>query len=195
MSQAAIKQNLSQSPEEIDWWSIITNPDFIEYPYPTLKQLQQLGPVHYDKKSGVYFILGYHEFSQMMKSPEMVRDTRFWSAGWNNPEYQKNDPVGYALFSGTQPQMINCDGADHARMRSVYTPAFRARMMANLHEMIQKETTRLIGQLPSGKPITLYLSLQPPCHCALCAICLIFPNPWMLKLAVGALQSFAWQMS
>ncbi len=183
MSSAALKQYLSQKREEIDWWSIITDPDFIEYPYPTLKQLQQLGPVHFDKKSGVYFILGYNEFSQVMKSPEMVRDTRYWTSGWNTPEYQKNDPVGYALFSGTQPQMINCDGADHARMRNVYTPAFRARMMSNLHEMIQEETSRLIEKLPTGKSINFISEFAAPLP--LRVMCNMFDIPKSMDVEIG----------
>jgi cytochrome P450 len=183
MSQAALKQALLQNREEIDWWSIITNPAFIEYPYPALKQLQQLGPVHYDKKSGVYFVLGYHEFSRMMKSPEMVRDTRHWKQGWYNSEYKQRDPVGYALFSGTQPQMINCDGKDHARMRSVYTPAFRTRMMTNLNVMIQAEAMLLIEQLPTDRPINFISEFAAPLP--LRVMCNMFDIPKSMDKEIG----------
>ena len=41
---------------DIDWWSILSDRTFLENPYPELRRLQALGPVHLDKSvwSAVY---------------------------------------------------------------------------------------------------------------------------------------------
>lgn len=157
-----MKQSLSETGNAIDWWPTLMDQAFLKKPYPTLKRLQRLGPLHRDPDSKVFFVLGHGAFSRILKAPEMGRDTRNWKGGWYTPEYEKSDPVGYALFSGSQPQMINCDGDDHARMRRVYTPAFRAQMMQDLIPMIQTETARLIDKIPTGETVNFIKAFAGP---------------------------------
>lgn len=173
----------SNGDDPVDWWGIITDPTFIEKPYPTLQTLLKRGPIHYDTYSGIYFVLGHHEFQQMMKSPKMLRDTRVWTDGWNTDEYRAKDPVGFDLLSGNQPQMINSDGADHQRMRKVYTPAFRAQMMKNLTGMIQAECNALFDQLPTGKPVDFIDAVAGPLP--LRVMCNLFDIPPSLDEEIG----------
>jgi cytochrome P450 len=134
----------------IDWWGLLTDRTYLAYPYPELKRIQQLGPVHYHEGSGVWFVLGHREFGQIVKSPQAGRDTRLWTDGWRTPENEAQDPVGYRLLSEFQPQMINSNPPDHGRMRAVYDHAFRPGAIAAHTSMIQAEADRLLDAMPAS---------------------------------------------
>jgi cytochrome P450 len=166
------------TPEEgnsIDWWPTLMDQAFLKKPYPTLKRMQQQGLLHHDPDSNIFFVLGYAAFSRILKAPEMGRDTRDWQGGWHTREYKKKDPVGYALFSGTQHQMINCDGDDHTRLRGVYTAAFRAQMMHDLAPMIEAETSQLLDRLPTGETVNFIKAFAGPLP--LRVLCNLFDIP------------------
>jgi cytochrome P450 len=137
---------------EINWWGMITEPEFIRNPYPELKRIRELAPVHHDPVSGVYFVLGYPEFDLMAKAPEMGRDTRLWTNGWSTPENQERDPTSYQLFSEFQRQMVNANPPEHRRMRSVFEDAFRAGKIPTYVPMIEAECRRLLDSLPVDSP-------------------------------------------
>jgi hypothetical protein len=64
---------------EIDWWGLFNDPEYLRDPYPELKRIRQLAPIHYDPASGVYFVLGYRECALVLKAPELGRDTQLWT--------------------------------------------------------------------------------------------------------------------
>jgi cytochrome P450 len=136
----------------IDWWGMLTDPEYLRNPYPELKRIRELAHVHYDSVTGLYFVLGYHEFAVMAKAPEMGRDIRHWSNSWNSPENRQREPETYQLFSEFQPQMINANPPDHRRMRGVYQKAFRRGDMARYLPMIEAECRRLLETLPADTP-------------------------------------------
>jgi len=137
----------------IDWWGLLTDPAYLRNPYPELKRIRELAPVQYDPATGLYFVLGYHEFAMMSKTPDMGRDTRYWAKGWNSPENRERDPQTYALFTEFQPQMINANPPDHRRMRGVYEKAFRGPALARYLPMIEAECRRLLDSLPVGETV------------------------------------------
>jgi cytochrome P450 len=149
-------------PSGIDWWSLLTDRDFLKDPYAALARIQALGSVHRDPQSGVYFVLGHREFTRIAKAPQMGRDTRLWADGWHNPGYARRDPVGYRLLSEFQPQMINCDPPDHGRMRGVYEQNFRPQATAALTSMIQAEADRLIDVMPQQGTVDMISSFAAP---------------------------------
>lgn len=136
----------------IDWWTMLMDPDFLKNPYPELKRIRELAPIHYDPESGIYFIMGYDEFSHMAKTKLMGRDTTYWANGWNSPENRLKDPETYELFTEFQPQMINANPPDHLRMRGVYGKAFRQGDMARYLPMIEAECQKLLDTLPVDTP-------------------------------------------
>lgn len=137
---------------QINWWGMITQPEFIRNPYPELARIRELAPVHHDPFSGVYFVLGYREFDLMAKAPEMGRDTRLWTNGWSTPENQERDPTSYQLFSEFQRQMVNANPPEHRRMRSVFEDAFRAGRIPTYVPMIEAECQDLLDKLPVDLP-------------------------------------------
>ncbi|MGE5514824.1 MAG: cytochrome P450 [Bacteroidota bacterium] len=145
-----------------DWWAMLTDRAYLENPYPQLRRLQDQGPVHLDQQSGIYFVLGHEAFANVVKSPRIGRDTHYWKPGWNNDEYRQRDPVGFALYSGIQPQMINVDGADHHRMRGMWEAAFKAQAIKDLTPMIQAEADKLLSRLPDEGEIDIIRDFAGP---------------------------------
>lgn len=148
--------------EDIDWWSLISNKKYLKNPYPQLKELQKLGPIHLDKKTGIYFVLGHHEFGLIARSSKMGRDTRLWREGWFNPDNKVSDPTSYELFSEFQSQMIMMNEPDHGRMRSVYQQAFKPSAVATIRPMIERETDLLLEQLAATNDVDLIENFAAP---------------------------------
>lgn len=168
---------------DLDWWALLSDPAFLENPYPELRRLRETGPVHRDAQSGVYFILGHDAFSRAVKSTRLGRDTRRWTDGWNTPEYRQYDPIGYRLFSEFQPQMINCDGSEHARMRGVYEPAFRAQATKPLVPLIEGEAARLLAAMPDAGTVDFIEAYAGPLP--LRVLCALFEIPASLDETIG----------
>jgi cytochrome P450 len=172
-----------------DWWSILTDPEFLKNPYPHLRRLRDRGPVQLDRASGVYFILGHRAFSQIAKSTKLGRDTRQWTDGWTASGYKESDPIGYQLFESFQPQMINVDGDCHKRMRQVYDPAFRSQAMNSVVALIEKQAQRLLALMPDEGDIDFIETFAAPLP--LCVLCELFnlPPGWVSKSHNGAPHS------
>ncbi|WP_321505411.1 cytochrome P450 [Breoghania sp.] len=137
----------------IDWWTLLTDPDYLANPHPDLTRIRKMGAVHLDEPSGIYFVLGHEAFNAMVRAPEMGRDTRLWTNGWSRPESKARDPLSYELFSEFQRQMVNADPPDHRRMRDVYEKAFRPAEIPPLRPMIEAEARELADALPEGEPV------------------------------------------
>lgn len=170
-------------PPDVDWWATLTNPDVLRDPYPELARLRTQGPVHFDHRSGVYFVLGHGAFSRIAKDPRMGRDTRVWADGWNSEAYRARDPLGYRLLSEFHPQMINVDGADHARMRGVYEPAFHPRPTRALTPLIEAEARRLLDAMPSDGVVDVMEAYAGPLP--LRVLCALFDIPESLNESIG----------
>lgn len=177
------EQGAAATGEGIDWWSILTDRAFLENPYDELKRLQALGPVHLDEASGVYFVLGHRAFLKVAKSSELGRDTRHWKDGWTAPDYRVHDPIGYRLFSEFQPQMINCDGAEHARMRKVYEPAFRSQAVRDVGALVEAEAAQLLDAMPREGTVDFIEAFAGPLP--LRVLCKLFDIPQSLDETVA----------
>lgn len=137
----------------IDWWTMLTDPAYLADPHAQLRRIRELGAVHQDSVSGIYFVLGYEEFYAMARAPEMGRDTRLWTNGWSRPESKERDPLTYALFSEFQRQMVNSNPPDHRRMRNVYEKVFSPARVARLVPMIEADARALAEAMPADAPV------------------------------------------
>ncbi len=166
-----------------DWWATLSDRDFLQNPYPTLAKLRQGGAVQRDAATGIFFVLGHAAFARIAKSTAMGRDTRNWIGGWNDPAYAAADPNGYRLFSEFQPQMINCDGTDHRRMRKVYEPAFRSQAMAALAPAIQRRANELLAAMPDSGEIDFIEDFAAPLP--LRVLCDLFDIPQSMDAQIA----------
>jgi len=169
--------------EAVDWWALLTDRDFLVEPYPWLRQLQQRGPIHHDRASDVWFVLGHREFGQLAKAPQLGRDTRVWRNGWCTPENKERDPVSYQLLSEFQPQMINANPPDHRRMRDVFEHAFKPSAIAALAPMVRREAERLLQDMPAGAPLDFMPAFAAPLP--LRVLCNLFEIPQEMDAEIG----------
>jgi len=145
-----------------DWWRMLSDTAFLADPYQDLSRLQAQGPIHLDDQSGIYFVLGHQAFAEVVRSPKIGRDTHYWKPGWNCEEFRTRDPIGHALYQGVQPQMINVDGADHKRMRSMWEASFRPNAINDLAPMIQAEADRLLSARPDAGEFDIVPAFAAP---------------------------------
>lgn len=169
---------------DVDWWRLLSDRAFLENPYPELNGIRARGAIHRDTRSGIYFVLGHREFAQILKAPQMGRDTRLWKGGWYTPEFEREDPLGYRLHCEFQAQMINVNDPDHRRMRGVFEPAFRAQAMATLAPMIQREADRLLDALPADGSVNMIDAFAGPLP--LRVLCNLFDIPAAMDRQIGA---------
>jgi cytochrome P450 len=146
----------------IDWWTMLGDPGYLTNPYPELSRIRGLAPIHQDDATGIYFIAGNRAFSQLAKTTQMGRDTRFWTNGWNSAENRQRDPETFALFTEFQPQMINANPPDHRRMRGIYDKAFRPGDMQRYVPMMEAECKRLLDAVPAGQPFDFMAAFANP---------------------------------
>ncbi|NDV85388.1 cytochrome P450 [Aurantimonas aggregata] len=139
--------------EAIDWWTLLTDPGYLADPHSHLRRIRELGPVHHDAATDIYFVLGHEPFNAMLRAPEMGRDTRRWTNGWDRPGSKESDPLSHALFSEFHRQMVNADAPDHRRMRDVWEKAFRPAEIPPLKPMIEAEAQALLDALPNDGPV------------------------------------------
>lgn len=147
---------------DFDWWGLLTDREFLRDPYAALVLLREAGPVHLDRRSGIYFVLGHRAFTRVAEAPEMGRDTRLWADGWARPGGAEHDPVGHRLYSDFTPQMINADPPDHGRMRGVFRPDFLPAAIAALAPMITAETRSLLDAMPAAGTVDMIEHLAAP---------------------------------
>lgn len=163
-SAAARTSNLQPPAYGVDFWTLLTDPEYLRDPYPQLKRIRELAPIHFDSTTGIYFVLGYEEFGRMARSRDLGRDIRVWTNSWNSEENRRRDPAAYALFHEFQPQMINANPPDHRRMRGVFEKAFRPQNMAQYFPMIEAECEKLLDALPVDEPfdfMTTFANVLP----------------------------------
>ncbi|KAB7619604.1 cytochrome P450 [Alkalilimnicola sp. S0819] len=141
------------APARIDWWALLTDPDFLRDPFPALKRIREQAPVHHDAGSDIYFVLGHEAFRSLTRAPEMGRDTRLWTNGWSRPGNEERDPLSYQLFSEFQRQMVNANPPDHRRMRDVFEDALRPASLTRHRPMIEAEVRRLLKAVPDDTPV------------------------------------------
>lgn len=161
MSDSSLNVSGSDNTE-IDWWTMLTDPEYLKSPYAELKKIRELQPVHRDPATGVFFVLGYNEFRKMATAREMGRDTRLWTNGWNRDEVRRNDPLTYDLFSEFQSQMTNANPPHHRRQRGLYEKAYRADGLTAPVRMAAAESARLLDDLPVDEPFNFIDKVAVP---------------------------------
>ena len=160
--EAQVERSSAVHAPTVDWWKMLTDPAFLADPYADLKRIRELAPVHHEAVYDVYFILGHREFRRMATAPEMGRDTRLWTNGWNSEENKRRDPLSYELFSDFQPQMTNVDKLEHRRMRDVYEKAFRQNDLKVYVPMIEEACRDLLDSVPVDTPINFMDAFAHP---------------------------------
>jgi cytochrome P450 len=88
----------------------------------------------------VWVVSRYEDVRPLLADPRLALDKRMSRGGYR----------GFQLPPALDANLLNMDGADHARIRKLVVSAFTARRVASLGERIQASSDALIDAFPSG---------------------------------------------
>ncbi|MEO8083169.1 MAG: cytochrome P450 [Ardenticatenales bacterium] len=114
-------------------------------PFPYYGRLRAESPVHevlLPGKQKAWLITRYDDVVAALKDERLVKDPRTaWTA-----EQAAKAPWVPAVFKPLERNMLDLDGADHARLRSLVHMAFTPRIVERMRERIQSLSEELLSQ-------------------------------------------------
>jgi hypothetical protein len=90
----------------------------------------------------VWVVSRYDDVKALLADPGLALDKRASRAGYQ----------GFGMPPALEANLLNLDGADHARLRRLVTGAFTARRVDALRDRIQDTSDALIDELSKGQP-------------------------------------------
>ncbi len=126
-------------------------------PYPMYRRLRESGAVH--RVAGpdgrpAWLVTGYQDARSALADPRLSLDRRNAAPGGY---------TGLSLPPALDANLLNMDGADHARLRRLVAPAFAAARMEALRQRVRDTADRLLDALdPLEGPVDLLEDYAAP---------------------------------
>ncbi|AWN23208.1 cytochrome P450 [Deinococcus irradiatisoli] len=146
----------------------LTDPAFVQNPYPLLEELREQTPVFFDASLGKTVFLRYDDIAAVLRDKRFGRTlTHLYSRdelGWPPPDPAQ---ANFDAFNGNH--MLDSEGEKHTRLRSLVGKAFsprrveqlQPRIEAILHERLQAlgPTFDLVSDYAEPLPVTVIAEL------------------------------------
>ena len=122
-----------------------TDEEFINNPYPYLKELREKSPLHLDTESGLVLVTNFEDVKNIQKSKN------FSSSEPGN--YQKKEEVivnkkDYEFFWKTEEfNLLNLEGTIHSELRGLVAKAFSNRQVQELRPFMEKKSQDLLEEI------------------------------------------------
>lgn len=121
------------------------------YPYPMYERMRADGPVAYGRAYRQWFVFGYDEVQQVLRSPstatspiaELLLSTR---------RYRRLTDSARTNFTRW---LLTVDPPDHTRLRSAVSRAFTPKQIARYEPLVEKVTAELLAELPSSGQVDI----------------------------------------
>lgn len=157
-------------------------PDYVADPYPTLKRIQDDGPIHRTKLG---LLVTRYEHAAMI-----LRDWRTWGVV-NTSERQQALYGSGPMFEYASRRMSNFNPPDHTRVRSLVTKAFTARRVAALRPRVQNIADDLLDTVEGVSEFDIIETLAHPLPCRVICDMLGVPFTYSSQLSdwTGAVQA------
>ncbi len=126
---------------------------FRENPYPTLADLREREPVHYDSELKRYVLTRHHDVHAVLFDLEQ----------WSDPR-RANPDTFTSLFlgrDGEEPSMLMMDDPDHKRLRGLVRRSFTPRAAEGWREKVRGVSERLLAEAPD-EPFDLVAAVADP---------------------------------
>ncbi|MGH8910520.1 MAG: cytochrome P450 family protein [Egibacteraceae bacterium] len=121
----------------------ITSPAFKADPYPFYARLREEAPVcrvRLPDKRDAWLIARHTDVAAALKDPRLVKDRR----NAMSPEQLRRQPWVPTFAKPLLRNMLDVDGADHARLRALVHKAFTPRRVEQMRERVQALTDELL---------------------------------------------------
>lgn len=133
-----------------------TGPDYVSDTYPTLKRIQDAGPIHMSKMG--WLVTRHEDVARILK------DSRTW--GVISTLERRQTLYGSGPMSEyASRRMSNYNPPDHTRLRSLVTKAFTARRVEALRPRIQEIADDLLRSADSVDEFDFIETLAHPLPC------------------------------
>ena len=100
----------------------------------------------------VWVVSRYDDVKRLLADPRLALDKRNSRSGYQ----------GFGLPPALEANLLNLDGADHARLRRLVTAAFTARRIDQLRDRIQATSDTLIDALSASAAVDLVADYAAP---------------------------------
>ena len=122
-----------------------TDKEFINNPYPYLKELREKSPLHLDVESGLVLITHFDDVKNVQKSKN------FSSSEPENYEKQEATMVNkkdYEFFWKTEEfNLLNLEGTIHSELRGLVAKAFSNRQVQELRPFMERKSKELLEKV------------------------------------------------
>jgi len=122
-----------------------TDKEFINNPYPYLKELREKSPLHLDVESGLVLITHFDDVKNVQKSKN------FSSSEPENYEKQEATMVNkkdYEFFWRTEEfNLLNLEGTIHSELRGLVAKAFSNRQVQELRPFMERKSKELLEKV------------------------------------------------
>lgn len=132
------------------WGNPFADERFI-WPYPMYERMRADGPVTYGRPYRQWFVFGYDEVQQVLRSP----DTATAPVGellLSTKQYRKLSPPARASFARW---LLAKDPPDHTRLRSAVNRAFTPRQIGRYEPLVATVADDLLFTLPESGEIDI----------------------------------------
>ena len=122
-----------------------TDEEFINNPYPYLKELREKSPLHLDVESGLVLITHFDDVKNVQKSKN------FSSSEPENYEKKEATIVNkkdYEFFWKTEEfNLLNLEGTIHSELRGLVAKAFSNRQVQELRPFMERKSKELLEKV------------------------------------------------
>jgi cytochrome P450 len=132
----------------------VTERAFKADPYPFYARLREEAPVcrvRLPDKRDAWLIARYGDVAAALKDPRLVKDPR----NAMSPEQLRRQPWMPAFVKPLTRNMLDLDGGDHARLRTLVHKAFTPRRVEQIRQRVQDLTDQLLGNVPRKRDVDL----------------------------------------
>lgn len=158
---------------------------FMKDPYPMLESMRETAaavPVQ-DGGTRLWILTRYEDVRRILNGREFCKDM----AAHRRELFADNviDPTkAPRIIFATRRSVLDRDGQDHRRLRSVLNPYFNDEAVNQLRPRIEASTESLIDRLPVGETVDLVWHFARPLIATIIAECLGIPTEYVRDLTV-----------
>lgn len=116
---------------------------FREDPYPVLRELRELEPVHHDTQLNRWFITEHNEVKRILRDPQY----------WSDPHKSREDSFARFLLRGEDEEvsMLLADEPEHRRLRNLVNDIFTPKAVMVWHERIIEVIEAQLDKIADGE--------------------------------------------
>ena len=122
-----------------------THEEFINNPYPYLKELREKSPLHLDTESGLVLVTHFEDVKNIQKSKNFSSSE---PVNYQRKEKVIVDKKDYEFFWRTEEfNLLNLEGTIHSELRGLVAKAFSNRQVQELRPFMEKKSQDLLEEI------------------------------------------------